>query len=95
VSGAAEAGTLAFFLEARFESDFTAWHLLLHVAFIRDHYRLWRSGVELYNPCCNHNHDQQRSHQSDADSDVNTNAYSDTDPNSDTDASGSDYNVGC
>lgn len=94
MSGVAEAGTLAFFREARFEPDFTAQHLFLHLALIRDHYRLWRHGIELHNSGDNDDHDQQRIHCAYSDSDANTNpcaytksdsyANANTDPNADT-----------
>jgi hypothetical protein len=96
VSGVAEAGTLAFFREARFESDFTVLHLLLHLDFIRDHYRLRRRWVELYNSRDNNNNDGQRIYYAYPDSYSNANAYSnshsDTIPNANT--RDCDYNIG-
>lgn len=79
MSEVAEAATLAFFREAGFESDFTARHLLVHLALVRDHHRLRRSWVELHNSGDNDNHDQQRIYRAYSDSDAHPDAYTNSD----------------
>ena len=70
--------------------------MLLHLDFIRDHYRLRRRWVELYNSRDNDNNDQQRIYYAYPDS--NSNAYSNADSNAHSDTIPNtrdcDYNIG-